>query len=169
MLSAIEDLQVVNTISGAHMKMVMGDIVFILIPQHDSIQKLMHIVKEQRYFSLRLYFNRLYVDGSYQNFKSIASRPIFTKLSRHFTTAKELYICTGGKCIIYVFHSLLNNLHVNLINNCLQSLVLQVPQQKNFLCSCNFQKNHHFCQNINSQNSQLQIIDSDSTFIKSLC
>ena len=31
MLSAIEDLQVVNTISGAHMKTVMGDTVFILI------------------------------------------------------------------------------------------------------------------------------------------
>ena len=32
MLSAIEDLQVVNTVSGAHMKTVTGDTVFILIP-----------------------------------------------------------------------------------------------------------------------------------------
>ena len=32
MLSVIEDLQVVNTVSGAHMKTVTGDTVFILIP-----------------------------------------------------------------------------------------------------------------------------------------
>ena len=45
MLSAIEDLKVVNTISGAQMKTVMGDTVFILILQHDSIQQLMHVQK----------------------------------------------------------------------------------------------------------------------------
>ena len=45
MLSVIEDLKVVTTVSGAQMKTVMGDTVFILIPQHDSIQKMTHIQK----------------------------------------------------------------------------------------------------------------------------
>ena len=45
MLSVIEDLQVVDTVSRAHMKTVMGDTVFILIPQHDSIQKMTHVIK----------------------------------------------------------------------------------------------------------------------------
>jgi hypothetical protein len=45
MLSAIEDLQVVNTVSGAHMKTVTGDTVFILIPRHESIQKMTHVQK----------------------------------------------------------------------------------------------------------------------------
>ena len=48
MLSVIEDLQVVNTISGAHMKTVMGDTVFILILQHVSIQKMTHVQKPLR-------------------------------------------------------------------------------------------------------------------------
>ena len=45
MLSVIEDLQVGDTISGARMKTVMGDTVFILIPLHDSIQKMTHVQK----------------------------------------------------------------------------------------------------------------------------
>ena len=45
MLSAMEDLQVIDTISGARMKLVSGDTVFILILSHDSIQKLIHVKK----------------------------------------------------------------------------------------------------------------------------
>ena len=48
MLSAIEDLQVVNTVSGAYMKTEMGDTVFILIPQQETIQKMTHVQKTLR-------------------------------------------------------------------------------------------------------------------------
>ena len=45
MLSAIEDLQVVNTITGAHLITETVDTVFILIPWHYSIQKMTHVQK----------------------------------------------------------------------------------------------------------------------------
>jgi hypothetical protein len=45
MLSAMEDLQVINTISGAQMESASGDTVFILIPRHDSIHKMTHVKK----------------------------------------------------------------------------------------------------------------------------
>lgn len=45
MLSAMEDLQVVNTVSGARMESASGDTVFILIPRRDSIQKMTHVKK----------------------------------------------------------------------------------------------------------------------------
>jgi hypothetical protein len=45
MLSAMDDLQVINTISGAQMELASGDTVFILIPRHDSIHKMTHVKK----------------------------------------------------------------------------------------------------------------------------
>jgi hypothetical protein len=45
MLSAMEDLQVVDTVSGANMKTVSGDTVFTLIPRHASIRKMTHVRK----------------------------------------------------------------------------------------------------------------------------
>ena len=44
-LSAIKDLQVINTVSGARMESASGDTVFILIPRHDSIHKMTHVKK----------------------------------------------------------------------------------------------------------------------------
>ena len=48
MLSAMEDLQVIDTISGAQIKLVSRDTVFILILQHDSICKMTHAKKTLR-------------------------------------------------------------------------------------------------------------------------
>ena len=45
MLSAIQDLQVINTVSGARMQSASGDTVFILIPRNDSINKMTHVLK----------------------------------------------------------------------------------------------------------------------------
>ena len=45
MLSAIQDLQVINTVSGARMQSASGDTVFILIAQNDSINKMTHVSK----------------------------------------------------------------------------------------------------------------------------
>jgi hypothetical protein len=41
----MEDLQVVDTVSGANMKTVSGDTVFTLIPRHASIRKMTHVRK----------------------------------------------------------------------------------------------------------------------------
>ena len=45
MLSAVEDLKVINTIFGARMKSASGDTVFTLIPRHDAIHKMTHVKK----------------------------------------------------------------------------------------------------------------------------
>ena len=45
MLSAIEDLKVIDTIFGARMKSASGDTVFTLIPRHDAIHKMTHVKK----------------------------------------------------------------------------------------------------------------------------
>jgi hypothetical protein len=45
MLSAMEDLQVIDTVSGARMETASGDTVFVLIPRHDSIYKMTHVRK----------------------------------------------------------------------------------------------------------------------------
>jgi hypothetical protein len=45
MLSAMEDLQVINTVSGAQMESACRDTGFILIPRHDSIHKMTHVKK----------------------------------------------------------------------------------------------------------------------------
>jgi hypothetical protein len=45
MLSVIEDLQVINSVSGARLESASGDTVFILIPRHDSIQSMTHVKK----------------------------------------------------------------------------------------------------------------------------
>jgi len=44
-LSAIRDLQVIDTVSGARMETSSGDTVFLLIPRHDSIHKMTHVKK----------------------------------------------------------------------------------------------------------------------------
>ena len=44
-LSAIKDLQVIDTVSGARMETASGDTVFLLIPRHDSIHKMTHVKK----------------------------------------------------------------------------------------------------------------------------
>ena len=105
------------------------------------------------YFSLHLYLTICTLtvhQGTLSQVHHDQCSPIFPGTLQ----VPKLYIHLGGKCIVYVFHSVLNNLHVILINNCLRSLLLQVPWQKNFFGSCNFRKNHHFYQNINSQTSQ---------------
>ena len=43
MLSAMEDLRVIDTTSGARMESATGDTVFILIPRHDAINKMTHV------------------------------------------------------------------------------------------------------------------------------
>jgi hypothetical protein len=48
MLSAIEDLQLVNTVLGAYMKTETGDTVFILIPRQETIEKMTHVQKTLR-------------------------------------------------------------------------------------------------------------------------
>jgi hypothetical protein len=44
-LSAIEHLKVIDTISGARLTLTNGDTVFTLIPRHDAIRKLSHVKK----------------------------------------------------------------------------------------------------------------------------
>ena len=46
MLSAMEDLQVIETIFGARMESAGGGTVFTLIPRHDAIHKMTHVKKE---------------------------------------------------------------------------------------------------------------------------
>ena len=48
MLSAIEDLKVIDTKSGARLKLESGDAVFTLIPRHYAIQKLTHVHRTVR-------------------------------------------------------------------------------------------------------------------------
>ena len=45
MLSAMEDLKVIDTIFGARMESAAGDTVFTLIPRHDAIHKMTHVRK----------------------------------------------------------------------------------------------------------------------------
>jgi hypothetical protein len=45
MLSAMEDLKVIDTIFGARMESAAGDTVFTLIPRHDAIHKMTHVKK----------------------------------------------------------------------------------------------------------------------------
>jgi hypothetical protein len=44
-LSAVEDVKVVDTVSGARLTLTNGDTVFTLIPRHDAIKKLSHVKK----------------------------------------------------------------------------------------------------------------------------
>jgi hypothetical protein len=46
MLSAMEDLKVIDTIVGARLESAGGDTVFTLIPRHDAIHKMSHVKKQ---------------------------------------------------------------------------------------------------------------------------